>query len=90
MVGIERTVAINDDGELSFSLAADPLMNFEQTLPEAVRNAPFGAVFEWRSNRALMRLRARIRRGGAALVIDYGHVKSDVGSTLSGLAQSSL
>jgi NADH dehydrogenase [ubiquinone] 1 alpha subcomplex assembly factor 7 len=81
----ERTVAINDDGELSFSLAADALMNFEQTLPEAVRNAPFGAVFEWRSNRAAYEIARRIRRGGAALVIDYGHVKSDVGSTFQAL-----
>jgi SAM-dependent MidA family methyltransferase len=81
----ERTVAINDDGELTFSLAADPLMNFEQTLPQAVRQAPLGAVFEWRSNRAAYEIARRMRRGGAALVIDYGHVKSDVGSTFQAL-----
>ncbi len=81
----ERTVAVNDDGELTFSLAADPLMNFERTLPEAVRHAPLGAVFEWRSNRPAYEVARRIRRGGAALIIDYGHMKSDVGSTFQAL-----
>jgi NADH dehydrogenase [ubiquinone] 1 alpha subcomplex assembly factor 7 len=81
----ERTVAVNDDGELTFSLAADPLMNFEQTLPQAVREAPLGAVFEWRSSRAAYDIARRIRHGGAALIIDYGHVNSDVGSTFQAL-----
>jgi SAM-dependent MidA family methyltransferase len=69
----ERTVAVNEDDELTFSIAADPLMNFEQT------------VFEWRSNRPAYEIARRIRRGGAALIIDYGHVKSDVGSTFQAL-----
>jgi SAM-dependent MidA family methyltransferase len=81
----ERTVAVNEDGELTFSIASDPLMNFEQTLPQAVRHAPLGAVFEWRSNRAAYEIGRRIRRGGAALIIDYGHVNSDVGSTFQAL-----
>ncbi len=86
----ERTVAVNDDGELTFSIAADPLMNFEQTLPENIRHAPLGAVFEWRSARPAYEIARRIRRGGAALIIDYGHANERRRHDLSGVAQSSL
>jgi SAM-dependent MidA family methyltransferase len=81
----ERTVALNDDGELVFGMAPEPLANFELTLPAAVRYAPLGAVFEWRSHRTAYEVARRIARGGAALIIDYGHMQSDVGSTFQAL-----
>jgi NADH dehydrogenase [ubiquinone] 1 alpha subcomplex assembly factor 7 len=81
----ERTVIINDDGELAFGIGPQPLPNFEQTLPAGVRAAPLGAIFEWRSNQAAYELARRVRLGGAALIIDYGHMHTSVGSTFQAL-----
>jgi SAM-dependent MidA family methyltransferase len=81
----ERTVALDANGDFVFSLGAEPLSNFEQTLPAGVRSAPVGAVFEWRSNRVPFELARRVKLGGAALIIDYGHLRSDVGETFQAL-----
>jgi NADH dehydrogenase [ubiquinone] 1 alpha subcomplex assembly factor 7 len=77
----ERVVKLNDAGEFAFGLAAEPLPNAEQMLPSGVRNAPCGALYEWRTDDIALDIGHRALRG-AALVIDYGHVESAPGDTL--------
>src|SRR5439155_1052539 len=43
---------------------------------------PVGSIFEWRSDATADALAERIARNGAALIIDYGHVRSAIGDTL--------
>ncbi len=79
----ERVVEIDPNGNLAFGIAADRMPQFEQTLPLAVRDAPIGSLYEWRTDSILLEVSRRlVRQGGAALVIDYGHVESAVGETL--------
>ena len=87
----ERTVEIDDKDQLSFGVAPEPMPRFEVLLPALVRAAPPGAVFEWRPDREIMRIATRVRdQGGAALIIDYGHVRSDAGDTLQSIARHSF
>jgi len=86
----ERTVEIDDGGKLAFGFAPDPMPRFEVLLPPLVRAAPVGAVFEWRSDTEIMKIATRMRdQGGAALIIDYGHVRSDAGDTFQAIARHS-
>jgi SAM-dependent MidA family methyltransferase len=49
-----------------------------------------GAIFEWRPDTEMMKIASRIRdQGGAALVVDYGHVRSDAGDTLQAISRHS-
>jgi NADH dehydrogenase [ubiquinone] 1 alpha subcomplex assembly factor 7 len=67
------------------------LPRFEVLLPPLVREAPVGAVFEWRRDAEIMKLATRVRdQGGAALIIDYGHLRSDAGDTLQAIARHSF
>jgi len=50
-------------------------------LPPSVAKAPVGQIFEWRSDQWATDLAVRVRGGGAALVIDYGHANSSTGDT---------
>jgi NADH dehydrogenase [ubiquinone] 1 alpha subcomplex assembly factor 7 len=87
----ERTVEITDHGDLEFGAGLDPLPHFELLVPPLVRAAPNGAVFEWRPDSEIMKIASRVRdQGGAALVIDYGHTRSDAGDTLQAIAQHSF
>ena len=87
----ERTVEIDDGGKLAFGFAPDPMPRFEVLLPPLVRAAPVGAVFEWRSDTEIMKIATRMRdEGGAALIIDYGHVRSDAGDTFQAIARHSF
>ena len=87
----ERTVEIDDKGKLSFGYAEDPTPLFEVLLPALVRAAPVGAIYEWRPDNAIMTLARRVRDDhGAALIIDYGHLRSDAGDTLQAIAQHSF
>jgi NADH dehydrogenase [ubiquinone] 1 alpha subcomplex assembly factor 7 len=87
----ERTVEIDGNGKLGFGFAAEPTPRFEVLLPPLVRAAPVGAVFEWRPDAEIMKIATRMRnQGGAALIIDYGHVRSDAGDTFQAIARHSF
>jgi SAM-dependent MidA family methyltransferase len=87
----ERTVDIDDGGKLAFGFAAEPMPRFEVLLPPLVRTAPVGAVFEWRSDTEIMKIATRMcDQGGATLIIDYGHVRSDAGDTFQAIARHSF
>jgi NADH dehydrogenase [ubiquinone] 1 alpha subcomplex assembly factor 7 len=84
----ERQVEVDGAGHLAFTVAPDPLPGFELLLPPAVREAPAGAIFEWRSETEAMELGRRLARdGGAALAIDYGHPESAAGDTLQAVGR---
>ena len=87
----ERVIEIGHDGDLVFGTAAEPTPHFDILLPPLVRAAPVGAVFEWRPDSAMMKLARRVRlQGGAALIIDYGHSRSDAGDTFQAIASHSF
>jgi NADH dehydrogenase [ubiquinone] 1 alpha subcomplex assembly factor 7 len=87
----ERTVEIGADGSLAFGASPEPMLRFEVLLPPLVRAAPIGAVFEWRPDAEIMKIATRVRdEGGAALIIDYGHLRSDAGDTFQAIARHSF
>ena len=60
-------------------------------MPPLVRAAPIGAVFEWRPDAEIMKIASRVRdQDGAALIIDYGHMRSDAGDTFQAIARHSF
>jgi NADH dehydrogenase [ubiquinone] 1 alpha subcomplex assembly factor 7 len=84
----ERCIEIDSEGKLAFTLAPNPVPQFDRLLPPAVREAANSSIFEWRSDTVAMEMGRRIARdGGAALVIDYGHANSAVGETLQAVGQ---
>ena len=84
----ERIVEIDDGGKLAFGVATEPIPRFDVLLSPLVRAAPLGAVFEWRPDAEIMKITSRIRdQDGAALIVDYGHVRSDVGDTFQAIAR---
>ena len=86
----ERTVDIDGNGRFVFGVASEPTPRFEMLLPPLVRAAPVGAVFEWRPDAEIMKLATRVRdHNGAALIIDYGHLRSDAGDTFQAIARHS-
>jgi NADH dehydrogenase [ubiquinone] 1 alpha subcomplex assembly factor 7 len=86
----ERVVEIDGNGQLVFGTAPEPTPRFEALLPPLVRVAPVGAIFEWRPDAELMRIATRVRdQGGAALIIDYGHLRSEAGDTFQAIARHS-
>jgi SAM-dependent MidA family methyltransferase len=87
----ERTVELDNTGKLVFGAAAEPVPRFEVLLPPLVRAAPIGAVFEWRPDAEIMKIATRVRdQDGAALIIDYGHLRSDAGDTFQAIARHSF
>jgi NADH dehydrogenase [ubiquinone] 1 alpha subcomplex assembly factor 7 len=87
----ERVVKLDADGKLVFAAADDPMPRFEVLLPPLVRAAPVGAVFEWRPDSEMMKIATRVRdQDGAALIIDYGHLRSDAGDTFQAIARHSF
>jgi SAM-dependent MidA family methyltransferase len=87
----ERTVELDVNGSLVFGAAPEPIPRFEVLLPPLVRAAPIGAVFEWRPDAEIMKLATRVRdQNGAALIIDYGHLRSDAGDTFQAIARHSF
>jgi SAM-dependent MidA family methyltransferase len=83
----ERVVKIDAAKKLCFSVARDPIPLFERLLPRGMQ-AQIGAIFEWRTDRTALELGRRVRHsGGAALVIDYGHGRSEPGDTLQAVGK---
>ena len=74
----ERTVAVDASGALAFAVAPAPLTDLPATLPAV---APRSAIQEWRCPEPAAAVARRAAAGGAALVIDYGHVRSAPGDT---------
>ncbi|WP_041345098.1 class I SAM-dependent methyltransferase [Nitrobacter winogradskyi] len=87
----ERVVDIDGSGQLVFGVSAEPTPRFDVLLPPLVRAAPVGAIFEWRPDAEMMSIATRVRdNGGAALIIDYGHVRSDAGDTFQAISRHSF
>jgi SAM-dependent MidA family methyltransferase len=83
-----RAVAIDSEGAFMYQAEPQPIPHFATTLPQTVRNAPEGEIFEWRSDTETMDLGRRIVRDpSVALVIDYGHAESTTGETLQALRE---
>lgn len=84
----QRCVEVDAADELTFTHAPEPLPRFGNLLPSAIRDAPPGAIFEWRTESEAMELGRRlVRDGGAALVIDYGHSESTTGDSLQAVGR---
>src|SRR5260370_3135900 len=78
-------------GTLGFGAAREPPRRLEVRVPPLVRAAPVGAVFEWRPDAEIMKIASRVRdQDGAALIIDYGHLRSDAGDTFQAIARHSF
>ncbi|CAH1656411.1 SAM-dependent MidA family methyltransferase [Hyphomicrobiales bacterium] len=74
----ERLVGLNDQGELTFGISAQPS-------PEITTEGPAGALLEVpRAGLAVAGEIAQrlVAQGGALLAIDYGHTRSGFGDTL--------
>ena len=82
-----RCVGLSDTGEgLQFIIG--PHLEDLSLIPQALRDVPAGALFEAAPARtAVMAAIAAhvVKHGGAALVMDYGHVESGIGDTLQAL-----
>jgi NADH dehydrogenase [ubiquinone] 1 alpha subcomplex assembly factor 7 len=78
----ERVVAVDASGALVLTVARDPLPDLAPKLPPAVAHARIGETFEWRPRKFAIEIARRAAVGGAALIIDYGHVNSATGDTL--------
>jgi SAM-dependent MidA family methyltransferase len=78
----ERMVGLFD-GKRGFGLSPTPIP--ESALPEAVRDAAQGSVYEagLAAQEVMKRLASAVaRRGGAILGIDYGYAQTQAGETL--------
>jgi NADH dehydrogenase [ubiquinone] 1 alpha subcomplex assembly factor 7 len=79
----ERVVSIDKDDNFSLGIAPATLPHFEKILPPHVREAPVGSIYEWCSDSGALEVGRRVARsGGAALIIDYGHTRSEVSDTV--------
>jgi len=87
----ERMVELDGNDTLVYGTASEPIPRFDVLLPPLVRAAPVGAVFEWRPDSEIMKIATRVRdQSGAALIIDYGHLRSDAGDTFQAIARHSF
>lgn len=82
----ERVVDVAADGNLAIVAARDPLPHFEATLPSGLRLSPAGSIYEWRADGVALEIGRRVREGGAALLIDYGHAWYGLGETLQAVS----
>jgi NADH dehydrogenase [ubiquinone] 1 alpha subcomplex assembly factor 7 len=82
----ERVIEIAADGAFVIGTARDPLPHFEATLPRGLRLSPAGSIYEWRADGIAMEIGRRVREGGAALIVDYGHAWYGLGETLQAVS----
>ncbi len=72
----ERRIQVDANDQLAFTIAPEPLPFFQTLLPAQFSSARAGAIFEWRGDTEAMEVGRRVADGrGAALVIDYGHMR---------------
>jgi NADH dehydrogenase [ubiquinone] 1 alpha subcomplex assembly factor 7 len=83
----QRVIGLDRFGNFALGIAPEVLPKFERLLPPHVREAPIGSIFEWRGDAIAFEIGRRVRSGGAALIIDYGHVQSDIGETLQSVGE---
>ena len=86
----ERVIEIAPDGHYVIGAAREALPHFEAAMPRGLRQAPEGAIFEWRDDGVALELGRRTREEGAALIIDYGHAHFGLGDTLQAVAGHSF
>ena len=86
----ERVIEIAPDGRYVIGAAREALPHFEAAMPRGLRQAPEGAIFEWRDDSVALELGRRTREEGAALIIDYGHAHFGLGDTLQAVAGHSF
>ena len=86
----ERVVAIAPQGHFVIAAAREPLPHFETSMPRGLRQAPVGAIYEWRADDIALELGRRVRNEGAALIVDYGHDHYGLGDTLQAVAGHSF
>jgi len=86
----ERVVAIAPQGHFVIAAAREPLPHFETSMPRGLRQAPIGAIYEWRADDIALELGRRVRNEGAALIVDYGHDHYGLGDTLQAVAGHSF
>ncbi len=82
----ESAVVIGADGALAIGAMREPLAHFEATLPRGLRQSPEGSIYEWRPDAVTLEIGRRVRKDGAALLIDYGHAWYGLGETLQAVA----
>ncbi len=78
----ERMIGLDENDSLAFGLSPDAETNIKA-------EAPIGSVLEIStlSYRLIMQIAQRLlRSGGAALIIDYGHVQTSFGETLQAIS----
>ena len=86
----ERVVTVAADGTLAIVPAPEPMAHFEATLPRGLRLSPVGSIYEWRSDTIAFEIGRRVRKDGAALIIDYGHAWHGLGETLQAVSAHSF
>jgi NADH dehydrogenase [ubiquinone] 1 alpha subcomplex assembly factor 7 len=86
----ERVIDIAPEGNFFIGASPDPLPHFGASMPRGLRDAPEGAIYEWRDDGIALELGRRMRTAGAALVIDYGHAHYGLGDTLQAVAGHSF
>lgn len=82
----ERLVGLDASGKLAFGLAPDPLPS--GLLPQWAQAAAPGDIIEVSPARQATAQAIGVRlatRGGTALIIDYGHLRSSPGDTLQAI-----
>ena len=83
----ERQVGLRE-GKRALGLSPTPLPG--DLLPEAVRDAPVGSIYEAAiaGGEVMASLAAKVAaQGGAILVIDYGYARTQTGETLQAVAR---
>ena len=81
----ERCVGLANDDAFMFDESEAPLDNPEKLIPSNLRSAEIGSIIELRpaAEHLIAEIAARARMAAtAALIIDYGHVRSAPGNTL--------